>query len=56
MCQGNLNVAKRGRWACFQSFTIADHYYILWGTFDVTSGDLWDRLEKLSAHPLKVPL
>jgi hypothetical protein len=31
-----LNVVKKGRWACFQSFTIADHFYILWETFNVT--------------------
>jgi len=52
----NLNVVKKGRWACFQSFTIADRIYILWGTFNVTRGDLWGMLETLVANRLKVPL
>jgi len=31
-----LTLQRKGKWACFQSFTIADRIYVLWGTFDVT--------------------
>jgi hypothetical protein len=31
-----LTLQRKGRWACFQSFTIADRFYVLWETFDVT--------------------